>query len=152
VVKEYLIGEMKYQQRPLVYGQVRQLQDVLEGLRLSAAFDPAQLLTAIGDRLPLALAVVLIPEGGSARGKDLVDLADQIEFDISPEQVLEVVEDFFSCNPIASLLVRLKGAIGALRGKISTGLTIPSASSPAEILPGTTLSSGDVHQEQQGPT
>ena len=151
-IKKYLIGEKKYEQRPLVYGQVRQLQEVLEGLRLTAAFDRAQLLSALGDRVALALAVVLIPEGGSPRGKDLPALADEIEFAITPEQVFQVVDDFFTCNPIASLLVRLKGMIENIREKVKTGLTKPSASSLEETSHGETESSGAAPLEKPSHT
>ncbi len=152
MVKKYLIGEKKYEQRPLVFGQVRQLQEILQGLRLQATFDQAQLLTALGDRLPLALAVVLILEGGSAKGKDLPELADEIEFTISPEQVFQVIEDFFTCNPIASLLVRLKGVLGTIREKISTGLQKPSASLPEETSAEESESSGNAHRETPAHT
>lgn len=150
--KKYLIGKKYYEQRALVYGQVRQLQEILEGLRLQSNFDQAQMLAVIGDRIPLALAVVLIPEGGSPRGKDLPALADEIEFDISLEQVFEVLDDFFTCNPIASLLTKLKGMTDSIKEKVSTGLTKPSASSPEETLPGKDKSSGDAHQGKQSLT
>jgi hypothetical protein len=151
-VKSYLIGETKYTQQELVYGQIRQLQEVLEGLRLPNTFDRSQLLTALGERISLALAVVLIPEGGSAKGKDLPALADQIEWDILPEQIFEVVDDFFTCNPIAVILKRLKGVIGTISEKVLTGLKQPSVSSPAETSPEETPSSGDSPREKPSLT
>jgi hypothetical protein len=153
VEKTYELGTTTYVQRPLVLGQIRQLLEQLEGLTFDAAAGPAVLVATLGDRLPLCLAVVLTPEGASPREKDLVALADEIEFAIAPEQVLEVVEDFFDCNPLASLLERAAGMLRSLTARVGVevkpaatagapGSTTSSSSSPAATSPGETGSSG----------
>lgn len=147
--KRYEIGGAAYVQRPLVLGQVRQLLEVLDGVRFAPDADPFALVAALGDRLALALAVVLTPEGQSPRGKDLPALADELEFAIAPEQVLEVVEDFFGCNPMASLVERLTGAAAtvaaglratapALGSKTSASCSAPETSAGESACSGAT--------------
>lgn len=117
--KKYDIGGKNYSQKPLVLGQLRQLLEILKGVALPANMDTLALVNAMSDRLPAALAVVLIPEGTSSlRDKDLDALAAEIEFAISPEQTLEVVEDFFDCNPLPSLLNKLGMAAGKIQQQL----------------------------------
>jgi hypothetical protein len=154
--KKYEIGGTVYVQRPLVLGQIRQLSDVLGGVTLPGDATPAGVLLAVSERLPMALAVVLTPEGVSLRSKELKALAEEIEFSISSEQIVEVVEDFFDCNPVASVLQKLAGAMGAVAGKTiptaGAGSTILSAPSPEEISPGETKSCGDTPLTNADPT
>lgn len=153
----YEIGGKKYTQRALVLGQTRQLKNVIEGIVIPKGIKgmgETELMLAIvgvvGDKLPDALAVVLTPEGVELKDKDLKALAREIEFAIPPDQAFQVIEDFFDCNPIASLLERLSGAIGKIAEKIpamGSGSKILSASSPAEISREETVFSGDTPME-----
>ncbi len=142
-VKTYRIGGKTYEQRPLVLGQLRQLLAVLGDVALPADAGALGLVAALGEKLPLALAVVLTEKGQSPAGKDLPAAAAEIEFAISPETALEVVEDFFDCNPIASLLDRAAQMIGKLQTRVvpppSTGSL---SSSPAATSAKETASSG----------
>jgi hypothetical protein len=117
--KKYVIGGNTYIQRPLVLGQLKQLLDVLKGITIPADMETIALVDALGGRLPKALAVVLNPEGLPLREKDIDDLAVEIEFAITLEQTVEVVEDFFACNPLPSLLSKL----GMAAGKITAQMT-----------------------------
>jgi hypothetical protein len=118
--KKYEIGGKNYIQKPLVLGQIRQLLEVLKGVTIPANSDTLALVNAMSDRLPAALAVVLIPEGlSSLRDKDLDALALEIAFAITPEQTLGVVEDFFDCNPLPSLLNRLGMAAGKIKQQMT---------------------------------
>lgn len=145
-VHSYEIGEKTYEQKPLVLGQLRQLLDVVAGTLIPHGADAMALVAALGDKLPRALAIILTPEGVNLRNKDIDALAANLEFDISLEQSMQVVEDFFTCNPIASLLEKLTGAMGkATQG--ATGLKTLSASSPEEALSTEEKSSGDAHSE-----
>jgi len=127
--KAYQIGDKTYLQRPLVLGQWQQLLPLLTGVNLSMESGLLDMIEAFGDRLPKMLAVVLTEQGKTAQGKDIESMAEEISFAISPEITFQVVDDFFICNPaqsIVSMLNRLTGMMGALRGKAPTG-SPPSA-------------------------
>jgi hypothetical protein len=144
-IKEYAIGDKAWQQRPLVLGQVKQLLDVLKGLEIPEGVGPTEIIGILGDRLPLALAIVLTEKGKSPRGKDLSAAAGELEFSITPEQILEVIADFFSCNPLSSVLERLAGLMDDLGRTMATtkiGSPKSASSSAPETSPGATESSG----------
>ena len=141
--KKYDIGEKVYIQRPLVLGQTRQLLAVLDGVTLPDNLDIRSLIASLGKSLPGALAVVLTEEGKSPKDKDLDALSAELEFSITLEQTAQVIEDFFSCNPLPSLLDKLTEAAG----KIGAGMKampskISASPSPAEISAAGTESSG----------
>lgn len=142
----YEIGGKTYIQRPLVLGQVRQLLDVLQGAVIPGNVDALGLVSVLGDKLPLALAAVLTEEGQSPRGKDIPALAGELEFAISPEQAIAVIEDFFAGNPLVSFLERLAGMaekISAMMPMPPTGSSNFASSSAMEISPGKAALSGE---------
>jgi hypothetical protein len=142
----YVIGGRTYIQKPLVLGQFRQLFDLLKGTTVDANAGAAGLILAVGSRLPAALAVVLVEEGKSPAEKDLETLAAAIEFDITAEQAMEIVDGFFVCNPLTSFLERiagLLGSIGSVMPATATGSPSFASSSATGISPGGTLSSGE---------
>lgn len=152
--KRYTIGGKTYIQRTLVLGQVKQLKIVLTGLEIpenSTGFDVVEIL---GDRIPQALAIVLTEEGTTLKGKDLTALAEELEFSIEAQVVFEVIEDFFICNPTVTLLQKLAGMIGSLRGLMRkrTGSTSSASPSPEETSPDETVSSGDIPSESASLT
>lgn len=139
---QYDIGGKKYIQRPLVLGQIRQLMRAIEGVRIPQDIDTIGLISALGNKLPIAIAIVLTDET-PLKDKDIDSLASQIEFEISPETTAQVVEDFFACNPIVSLLERISGMANKISETIKvTGLESSSASSAEETLQKETQSSG----------
>lgn len=153
---EYVIDGKKYIQKPLVWGQIKQLKAIIPSIAIPAGVSLDQgLVMALTDHLPLLLAVVLIPEGISAKDKDIDALAEELEFAVNPETVLQVVADFFDCNPIASLAEKLAEIIKPLAARIATG-RIPSTplsvSSPEETSLSEKPSSGDALQENPDPT
>ena len=113
-VKTYEIGGKIYEQRELSFGQLKQLAVVLEGITPPEEPNIKQFIMAIGDQLDHALAVVLTEKGTHPADKDLSALAKDLAFSISPTQVLDVVEDFFTINPVADLLKRLTGLVPGL--------------------------------------
>lgn len=143
----YEIGGKTYTQRPLVLGQISQLMSLMKGLIIPHDIDTLGLVSLLGNKLPQAVAVVLTPEGVSLKDKDVNALTAELEFEISPEQTIQVVEDFFVLNPIVSLLERLSGMTEkiskAMIKTTETGLKSSSAPLPEEILPKETASSGD---------
>lgn len=149
--KEYDLGGKKYIQRPIMFGQLRELIPLLEGSKFEDDLNPLELVRVLGNRIHKALAVVLVEEGMELREAldNIHDRARDIECRITPEQVVEVIEDFFACNRASSVIGRLREAIAKIRaqipaaemfeGKTSSG---SPGSSPKEISPEGTPSSG----------
>lgn len=147
---EYEIGGKKYIQRPLVLGQVRQLMKLLQGLVFPKDINTIELIALLGDRLPQAIAIVLTPDGVNLKDKDINAIASDLEFEISPETTIEVIENFFDCNPIPSLLEKVSGMaqkIGKamIKEQMETGSTPSSVSLLEETSPKETQSSGAIH-------
>jgi len=150
---EYEINGKKYIQKPLVLGQIRQLTPLISGIEIKGGIDAIKLVEVLGDKLPTAVAVLLIPEGTALKDKDVQKLTEEIEFEISPEQTIQVIEDFFLINPISSLSKKLGGLIERMNGNIKqeTGLKTSSADSQEGTLPKEITSSGDTHLMSVSP-
>ncbi len=103
-VKTYEIDGETYELRPLVFGQWRQLNSVIDGIPMPMEITPRSMIVAFADKLHLILAVILTEKGKSPGDKDLDKLAHHLEFRMSEEQVAEVILDFFTVSPIASVL------------------------------------------------
>ncbi len=104
---KYEIGGRVFIQRPLVLGQLKQLIDyVMKDLVVpdTESLDPMMLIEILGDKLPLGLAIILTEEGKSPKDKDIDQLAKDLYFEITAEQTMEVIADFFVCTPVTSLL------------------------------------------------
>jgi len=139
----YKIGDKTYLQKALVLGQWRQLLDLMQGLSIPQNLDVSGMISVFGTKLSYALAIVLTEEGTSARDKDMVALASELEFAIEPELVLQVIEDFFACNPIPSLLSGLSGVMTKISGKMgATGSKTSASPFPVETSPSGTPFSG----------
>jgi len=147
---KYEIGGKIYFQKPLVLGQVRQLMNLLQGVAIPRESNAAELIIVLGDRLPAAVAIVLHPEGIKLKDKALDALTREIEFEISPEDTIKVVEDFFGCNPISLVLEKVNKAIGQMKER--TGLPNLPVSSAKETLQKETTSSGDTPSENASLT
>lgn len=151
----YEIGGKKYRQEELVWGQVEQLLAVVKNIRLTTFTTPG-IVAALGERIAEAVAVVLIPEGVDIKDKtrDIPTLADELRFGLRPEQIIQVVEDFFGCNPIPSLLERVSGAGEIIRAKFPAGALSNSLSafSPEGISPAAMPSPGDSPPVSPSPT
>ena len=142
---EYTINGTLYTQSALVLGQWRQLLNILKDVAVPADASAGQLAVILGDRLPAAFAVVLNPAGVSLRDKDLRAVADDLEFALSTETAIQVIEDFFVCNPLSSLLERIGGVAGNLAPAETgtTPLTGLWSSSAGGTSPSGTASSGE---------
>ncbi len=150
---EYEIGGKVYVQRPLVLGQVRQLMGLLREIKIPAGAGAAEVIALLDEKLPEALAVVLTEKGKNPKDKDIQALAEALEFEITPEVALKVVEDFFSCNPIASVLQRLTQIVETVKERLRvTGLKNSSASLREATSPGERRSSGDTPSGSANPT
>ncbi|MDA8104657.1 MAG: hypothetical protein M0Z71_04690 [Nitrospiraceae bacterium] len=149
---KYTIGGKTYMQRPLVLGQIMQLMALLKGLVIPKGIGALGLVSLLGDRLPEAIAVVLVPEGVVLKDKDISALAEDIGFEIEPDTAIEVVENFFDLNPLSLILQKLSGMAEKIAGKIvATSSVTSSASSPGETLPDGTKSYGDTPTKSASP-
>lgn len=145
-MNEYDIDGRAFVQRPLVLGQVQQLLRALDGMTVPENLSLASLLDSLGGRLYSALAIVITEKGCSPRDKNIEELADKLEWSAGMDTVMEILDDFFTMNPVSSLLGKAGKMIGGLNRTIlalGTGSTRPSSSSPEETSPAGTLSSGD---------
>jgi hypothetical protein len=146
--QKYTIGDKIYTQRPLVLGQVKQLIDLLRGTTIPANSSGVELIGALGESLPVALAIVLTEEGKSPGDKDIFELARELEFSVSPETALDVIDHFFALNPMPSLLKRVGDmmlSITQTMGQTGILLQKSASSSPTGELTSETGSSGTSH-------
>lgn len=138
LVKRYRIGGRLYEQRPLVLAEFGQLCGVLQGMTLPTSAADVGGLLAMGDQLVLALAVVLRPKRPwplsllyTPRRKNLAKLAERLAVDIDAATVQEVVKDFFTCNPVASISDQLRGAAGTTATPSKPSSSCSAAATPA---------------------
>lgn len=120
IKKEYKIGEKTYTQKKLVMGQVNQIINLLKNVDLPADPTAINLIGALGDKLAEAIAIVLHDPEIPLKDKDVKKLSKDIEFEMEPEQMLEVVEDFFDLTPISSLLERVGKTVERIAEKMKT--------------------------------
>lgn len=149
--KRYEIGGKTYIQRPLVLGQDLQLLNLLEGISLPAGLNSAAIVIMLAGLLPEALAIVLTEEGRPLKDKNIAELATELEFAITREQALTVIEDFLFCNPLDSPLEKIAGLTDRIKAAIP-GSKKPSSSSPEETSQDAMTSSGDIPLESASRT
>jgi len=92
----------------------------------NAVLSPQFFLTELGDKLALAFAIILIPDGVALEDKVIEDWVNKIEFNLDIETALKVVEDFFDCTQISLLLKQFTETVV----KVST--TISQVNLPEE--------------------
>lgn len=109
---EYEIGGKTYVQKPLVWGQVKQLTNLLKDVEFSADATPITLIGVIGDKMGDVLAVVLTEKDKHVKDKNVKELAEELSFEVSPELVIRVIEDFFDCNPTGLYLEKIANLFG----------------------------------------
>lgn len=103
----YTIGSKTYIMKPLVMGQINQLITLLKDVTFPSSGEVLPIITALGDKLPEAVAVVLHDPDVPLKDKNIKTMAEDIAFEMSPEMFLEVTEDFFECTPISSLFQKM---------------------------------------------
>lgn len=120
-VKEfnYDIGGKTYTMLSLRMGQVHQLLDLLKDQEIPDELTVASLFATLGPKLKEAIAIVLHVPDVRLQDKNIAELADEIAFEITPEQEMEIIEDFFDCTPISSILERMSGMVEKITEKLS---------------------------------
>jgi len=128
-------------QRRLVLAQMEQLIERLGDVEWPD-FNNFNLLSfhnAIGAKLPVALAIVLTPEGQDPREKDIDKLADEIHYGLPIDEGIRALSDFFTLNPTASIVRSLRDLLASQSAiKAATGSRTSSLSSAGETSPGET--------------
>lgn len=150
--REYMydIGGKTYVQRELVLGQINQLNKLLPDMKLPTDPTPLAIIATIGPWLPSALAIVLAEAGTSLRDKDLDALEAEIADHMDLATSMQVIEDFFVCNPLHSQRARIEQMVVTVA--TLTGSQNGASSSPEETSRGATQSSGDSPPESASRT
>lgn len=139
----YEIGGKTYVMRPIVLGQWRQLLKALQGTKIPVTNDILVLIDALADKIPELLAIVLREEGIPLQSKDMDKMAVDLDFSIEPNQLLTVIDDFFSGNEISSFLNEISTRImGSMEKVIEISSKNSASPSPAETSPSEIASSG----------
>jgi len=125
----YVINGKTYIQKPLVWGQIRQLQNILSGIDIPKDINAISLISLFGESLQEAIAIVITEKGVELGKKDIDAMAKEFEFNLDMHTATQVVEDFLACNPIASLFERLSGVITQVWGKAQQTTSDKSVSS-----------------------
>jgi hypothetical protein len=109
-MKSYNINGKTYTQKPLVIGQVADMKNLIAGIQI-VDLSPLGIIQSLGDKLPMALAVVLIPEGAKVKNRDLLAIAEEMEENLDIDTALEMAADFLSFNPLSSISSKSRGLI-----------------------------------------
>jgi hypothetical protein len=127
---EYEIDGKKYIQRRLVLAQVKQISKLFNNLSLPADGNMLGIVTALGDKLGTALAIVLIPADtplgtpeairNALQKKDLDKLELDMNYAVDTDMqalAVKVVEDFLECNPLSLTFEGMGGIADRIVGK-----------------------------------
>lgn len=143
----YTINGKTYTQRPLVLGQVKQLMELLKGVSIPRNADAFGLIEALDEKLPQALAIILQEDGIPLKDKNLSELSLEMQYGVTPEITLDIIDHFFELNPIASLLSRIGNLVQTIWSPVPPvpeTASISSASFSPEVTgPSETPSSGE---------
>ena len=151
-VFKYEIGGVKYTQQALVWAQMKQLKNLLHGIKFEGGFDIMNLIDVLGDKLSRAVAIVLREDGKSLKEKDIDVLEESLDDALELEVVVGIVDDFFLCNRIGSLLEKLKKVFGNLIPEMDlTALTDQSPLSQEVTSQSRKKSSGDTPPKNAEP-
>lgn len=132
---QYDIGGVTYTAKNLVLGQINQLMKLMEGVLLPQDANVVNLISAFGDKLPKAFAILFHVPGVSLKDKDVDKVAADIEFELTPEMTIEVVEDFFDYVPISSLIEKMGKTMEKVGEKMSVGSKPSVSTLQVETLP-----------------
>lgn len=148
--KKFIIGDRSFYMVPITLGQLEHLLGVVVGLTFPPTPEPMAIVQTLADRLPKALACVLVPDGQTPGAVvktldagGLEELAQFMRGEVSFETAVEVAAFFFDVNPISSIsskLVVLAKQIGAAKTALPTLDGKPSTPS----CPGETSASAPV--------
>jgi len=134
--KTYEINGKTYVHRPQVLGQLKQLEELLKGTNIPAGAGAMGIVEALGDKVPIALAIILTEQGKSPQDKDLEALAAEMLWGVDLAQTMEIVDDFFSINPLSSAFAKVVGMMERFAEQV---LAMQTGSSPSASPSGTEI-------------
>jgi len=134
--KTYEINGKTYVHRPQVLGQLKQLEELLKGTNIPAGAGAMGIVEALGDKVPIALAIILTGQGKSPQDKDLEALAAEMLWGVDLAQTMEIVDDFFSINPLSSAFAKVVGMMERFAEQV---LAMQTGSSPSASPSGTEI-------------
>ena len=114
-IKEYEIEGKIYVQKKMVWGQIKQLIEVIKDLRMPDEFNTAVLIAALGEKAPMAMAVIVTEKGCSPKDKDLEKIAEEFQFSMQVETAVEIIDDFFGFNPTSLWLEKALKMVGGMQ-------------------------------------
>jgi len=150
---KYEIGGRTFYQKPLVLGQVKQLVSVLKGLVLPYDLTINSLVLSLEDKIPQTIAILLSEEGVLLKNKNVDEIQELVEENLDIAQTIKVIEDFFDCNPIASISEAVIGLSLKVKSNMTqaTSLTESSLSLLEETSPKEMTSPGDTPLKNANP-
>jgi len=125
----YEIEGEKFIQKSLVWGQVKQLKELFQNVRIKSDFSEYDMIDLLGEHLPTFCAIVLRKEGQELKDKNLEELGNLFSEILDVTTSVKVVEDFFVCNPIDSILKSLSGMIQSVGLTLKNSMEIQSSTS-----------------------
>ncbi len=138
--KKYTIGKVVYIQRPVVLAQLTQLIEIIpDDADITGIKGPNDVIAFLGEALAAGMAIVLCPEGVDLQKKDLDVIKANLMNAMDIPTAVEVIEDFFGCNQVSSLVERVGSLMDMMENPGSaSGSKSGSASLPTETSPGET--------------
>lgn len=130
----YTIGGVEYFQESLKAGQVHQLLALLKEVNLPSELNVLSLISALGDKIAEAVAIILIDPRVALKDKNVKKLAKEIEFEIDLDMELKIIEDFFVLTPVSSILEKMGKTIEKISQELmkKTGSTESPSSAQME--------------------
>jgi len=123
--KCYVIGDKTFTQNKLKTGQWEQLVEVFESIDLKEILldiqnnpDYIKIIKALGKNVIKAAAIIIVDKESSLAEKDLNEVENYLRNNSYPEDITEIVKDFFYFNPIHSNFNDLKMKFGEIKDQI----------------------------------
>lgn len=120
----YTIDGESFVLKPLVMGQLNQLINLIKDVEFKEDVTIPTIITTLGDKLPEAIAIILHEPEVELQKKNIKELAERLAFapEMTPELCLQIVEDFFVCTPVSSLLKKVNETVEKVSLKINEGI------------------------------
>ena len=122
-IREYTINGKKYYQKELVLGQLKQITPLLENFQIPQIFTAREVIEVLGDKLPIAIAIIIREQDKALKDKDIELLVNEFEENLEVETAIKIIEDFFQLNNIDFFFKKLKKITTLLIKKIASEKT-----------------------------
>jgi len=113
--KTYEIGGRKFALRELKLGQEQQLARLFAPILDGSAVDNVNGAIEWYDKRHELLAIVLTEDGIALRSKNVSEVAEFLQDELSGSEAAQMVEDFFVCIPFTSVMNNLAAGMKGMR-------------------------------------